>query len=163
MAKRSPPRDRYDDVPLSALLQSARRTYSEAVRREQASVGCEDLPGTGSHLLSAMHWSGASLEAVIRWLGVTKQAVGQSVDLLVLRGYLERARDPSDRRRVVLSLTSRGRKAGTAAQRAIERVDRRLRQRIGPRKIDDTRATLIELLEMGRRSRANLAPDLEVA
>ena len=142
--------DSYDDVPLSALLQAGRSAYANAVRHAQSRIGCDDLPAAGSFIISAMHWSDASLEAVIRWMGVTKQAVSQSVDLLVVRGYLERSHDRADRRRVNLSLTERGRAAGRAARSAIERVDRELRARVGAQKFAHTRATLVALLEMDR-------------
>jgi DNA-binding MarR family transcriptional regulator len=145
--------DTYDDVPLSALLQAARNTYSHAVQAAQSQIGCDDFPTTGGYLVSAMHWSGASLESVIRWMGVTKQAVSQAVEMLVVRGYLERSHDPSDRRKVNLTLTERGRDAGKAARLAIERVDRELRSRLGAQKVAHARATLVTLLEMDRKAR----------
>jgi len=152
----------FDDVPLSALLQAARATYSHAVRDAQIRVGCGDLPGTGRYIVSAMHWSGASLESVIRWMGVSKQAVGQAVDLLVVRGYLERSRDTLDRRRVNLTLTARGQKAGKAARSAIEGVDRALQDCVGPRHIAHARATLVALLEMEHTTRgSSVAPGVE--
>jgi len=143
----------YDDVPLSALLQAARATYSHAVDAGLSQIGCDDLPTTGSYIISAMHWSGASVEAVIRWMGVTKQAVSQAVETLVIRGYLERSHNPSDRRRINLTLTERGRAAGKAARTAIEGVDRELRGRVGSHKVADTRASLVALLEMDRKAR----------
>ena len=145
--------DSYDDVPLSALLRAAGSTYARAVRRAQSHIGCDDLPATGGYIISAMHWSGASLDAVIRWMGVTKQAVSQAVDTLVVRGYLERAHDPSDRRRINLVLTQRGRAAGRAARSATERVDRVLQGRVGAQKVAHARAALVTLLEMDRASR----------
>jgi len=153
MTRRSSNNESYDDVPLSALLQSARTTYTHAVDSAQSRIGCDDLPPTGSYIISAMHWSGASLESVIQWMGVTKQAVSQAVDTLVVRGYLERSRDPSDRRKVNLTLTARGREAGKAARSAIEKVDRELLARIGTRKVADARETLVTLLEIDRRVR----------
>ena len=157
MAARRAHIENYDDVPLSALLQAARRTYANAARKAQSRAGCTDLPATGEFIINTMHWSDASLEAVVRWMGVTKQAVSQAVDTLVLRGYLERSHDPTDRRRVRLTLTDRGRTAGRAARSAIERVDRELRARVGERDIADTRATLVTLLEMDRTDRARVA------
>jgi DNA-binding MarR family transcriptional regulator len=151
----------YDDVPLSALLQSARSTYSHAVQAAQSQIGCDDLPATGAYIISAMHWSGASLESVIRWMGVTKQAVGQAVDTLVVRGYLERSHDVSDRRRVNLTLTERGREAGKAARSAIERIDRELRGRVGAGAVAHARATLVTLLEMDRKARGHGTPRTE--
>jgi DNA-binding MarR family transcriptional regulator len=147
------PRTRFDDVPLPALLYATRGTYTEAVRRAQAKIGCGDLPGWGATILSAMEWGGSSLASVVRWLGVSKQAVSQIVETLVVRGYLERARDPADRRRVKLTLTARGHAAGRAARSAIEQVDRELLEHVGPRGIAGARATLIALLEIKRRAR----------
>jgi len=153
--------ENYDDVPLSALLQTARSTYSHAVRAAQSQIGCDDLPATGVYIISAMHWSGASLESVVRWMGVTKQAVSQAVDTLVVRGYLERSHDSSDRRRVNLTLTERGRDAGKAARSAIERIDRELQARVGARTLAHARATLVTLLEMDRTSRGPGTPPIE--
>jgi DNA-binding MarR family transcriptional regulator len=146
-------RDRYDDVPLPALLYATRGTYTDAVRRAQAKIGCDNVPASGEFILNAMEWSGASLEAVVRFMGVTKQAVSQSVEMLVDRGYLERGHDPSDRRRVTLSLTKRGHAAGKAGRAAIEQVDRELRARVGPEGIAQARTTLVALLEIKRKGR----------
>lgn len=138
------------DVPLSALLLATRGVYTAAVRRAQAKIGCTDVPASGEFILSAMEWTGASIEPIVRWLGVSKQAVSQSVDQLVVRGYLERARDPSDRRRVKLLLTDRGHAAGRAAKTAIQQVDRELLARVGSQSIAHTRATLAALAEIKR-------------
>ncbi|MGC2289000.1 MAG: MarR family transcriptional regulator [Thermoplasmata archaeon] len=151
-------RDPYDDVPLPALLYATRGTYTDAVRRAQAKIECDDVPTSGEFILNAMEWSGASLDAVVRFMGVTKQAVSQSVEMLVERGYLERGHDPSDRRRVVLSLTDRGHAAGKAGRTAIEQVDRELRARVGSECIAHARATLVALLEIKRKARERGTP-----
>ncbi len=151
----------YDEAPFSALLHATRGTYTAAIQHAQAKVGCGDIPASGEPILSAMEWSGASLESVVRWLGVTKQAAGQAVDVLVARGYLERIRDPSDRRRVNLSLTDRGRNAGRAARGAIEQVDRDLRARVGDESIAHARKTLIALREIKRGLPGKAAQDGE--
>ncbi len=143
-----------DETPLSALLYMTRGTYTEAVRRAQAAVGCADVPPAAEVLLNAMEWSGAPAGAVAHTLGISKQAVSQMVEALVTRGYLARERDPSDRRRVKLSLTERGRRAGKAGHDAIVRVDGALRLRVGAEGIARTRATLVALLEIKRAARA---------
>ncbi len=137
-------------MPLSALLYLTRGTYTAAVRRAQAEAGCGDVPAAAEVLLNAMEWSGASLEAVVRFLGVTKQAVSQMVETLVNRGYLERERDPSDRRRLKISLTAQGHTAGTVGRAAIQQVDRELAARVGAAAIARTRATLSALLAIKR-------------
>jgi DNA-binding MarR family transcriptional regulator len=149
---------RTGELPLSALLYATRGTYTTAVQRAQATVGCGDVPASGEFILNAMEWSGASLETVVRFMGVSKQAVSQAVEMLVERGYLERGRDPSDRRRVVLSLTDRGHVAGRAGRTAIEQIDRELRARVGPEGIARTRATLLALLEIKQAARIPTRP-----
>jgi DNA-binding MarR family transcriptional regulator len=158
MARRDSNPEKYDDVPLSALLQAARRTYEGAVERAESGSGCDDLPSAGTFIITAMLWSDSSLDSVIRWMGVSKQAVSQAVDLLVVRGYLERSHDTADRRRVNLTLTPRGREAAAAARVAIERVDRRLRERTGARAVAVTRTTLATLIELGSMEPDATAP-----
>jgi len=153
MTRHGPASENFDDVPLSALLRSAQDTYSDAVDHALSIAGYDDLPRAGSFIVSAMNWSNASLEAVIRWMGVSKQAVSQSVDSLVVRGYLERVHDSHDRRKVNLVLTERGKGAGDAARFAIERVDKQLRSRVGLRRIKQTRETLATLLVLGQGAR----------
>jgi DNA-binding MarR family transcriptional regulator len=151
-------RGRYDEVPLSALLYATRGTYTDAVRRAQAKVGCADVPVSGEFILNAMEWSGATFESVVRFMGVSKQSVSQSVEMLAERGYLERRPDPSDRRRVILSLTDRGHVAGKAGQIAIQQVDRELRARVGREAIARARATLIALFAIKRKARTETLP-----
>ncbi|HTW55285.1 MAG TPA: MarR family transcriptional regulator [Thermoplasmata archaeon] len=122
-------------------------------------MGFPDVPASGEFILNAMEWSGASLETIVRFMGVSKQAASQFVEMLVDRGYLERGQDPSDRRRMTLSLTERGHAAGRAGKAAIEQVDRELEARVGSRAISHTRATLRALLEIKRRNETLDAPD----
>jgi DNA-binding MarR family transcriptional regulator len=151
--------DRYENAPLSALLYATRGTYTAAVRRAQAKLGYTDVPVSGEFILNAMEWSGASLESIVRFMGVSKQAVSQSVEMLVVRGYLERGRDPSDRRRVTLSLTDRGHAAGRAGAAAIREVDRELRARVGATGVAVARATLVALLTIKRRAETHEPSD----
>jgi DNA-binding MarR family transcriptional regulator len=51
------------------------------------------------------------LRQLIEELQLSKQAVGQLVDVLVTRGYVKREVDSEDRRRLTVGLTERGRAA----------------------------------------------------
>jgi DNA-binding MarR family transcriptional regulator len=151
-------RIRYESAPLSALLYATRGTYTDAVRRAQAKLGHVDVPASGEFILNAMEWSGNPLESIIKFMGVSKQAVSQSVEMLVERGYLERGRDPSDRRRLILSLTERGHAAGRAGKAAIEQVDRDLQARVGRAALVHARSVLAALLEIKRKAGASDPP-----
>lgn len=136
------------DIALPALLRAARRTYGEAIRAALAEIGCDDVPKNGIFVIGAIARSGAPLARIIAHLHMSKQAAGQLVDTLVVRGYLEREVDAHDRRRLTVRLSERGRAAAAASRAAVEGVDARLAQRVPREWIDQTRATLLALSEL---------------
>jgi DNA-binding MarR family transcriptional regulator len=86
-------------------------------------------------------------------MGVSKQTASQLVDTLVIRGYIERSVDPDDRRRVILTLTERGRAASDVVFHAIEEVDARLVAVVGPERMAHTKETLAALIDLWQPSR----------
>jgi DNA-binding MarR family transcriptional regulator len=138
-----------DQTAFPALLRAARRTYGSAVRQALAEAGCEDLPHNGSYVLAAIARTGMPLSRIIQELGVSKQAAGQLVDALVTRGYLDRAPDPDDRRRLTITLTPRGKAAAEVIRAAVGQVDADLVRRVGPEYVAHARAALAALIEAG--------------
>ena len=134
---------------MPALLRAAWSTYRSAVRTALAGGGFDDVPRNGSYVLSAIAHDGAPLSGVIAQLGVSKQAAGQLVNTLVVRGYLERAGDPADRRRLVVSLTERGSAAASVVRTAVEAVDAALEAQVGTERMADVRQTLAVLASLG--------------
>ena len=139
----------YLTVGVPSLLRGARRTYGSAIRAALGEVGCEDMPRNGAFVVGAVARGGSPLGGIIRHLGVSKQAGGQLVDTLVIRGYLERSPDPDDRRRMTLILTDRGRLAAGVTRQAVEDVDAELTARMGMESVVQTRATLGALIDLG--------------
>jgi len=141
-----------EDIALPALLRAARRTYATAIRASLADVGCADLPRNGPYVVGAIARTGAPLHAIIAELGVSKQAAGQLVDTLVERGYLDRSVDAADRRRIVVSLTARGRTAARASRAAVDQVDAALAARVGAASAAQCRRVLAALIELGSQA-----------
>lgn len=119
------------------------------MRNALVAAGFDDIPRNGLYVIGAIARSGAPLSQVLRNLGGSKQAGGQLVDTLVLRGYLDRTVDEEDRRRLTVTLTERGRAAAKVQRAALERVDAELLRRVGPRYVAHMRATLAILSRMG--------------
>lgn len=65
-----------------------------------------------------------SQQDLCRALGIDSGNMVELIDLLGQRGYTERARDPTDRRRYVVTITAEGRKALGQIMKAIEDYDR---------------------------------------
>jgi DNA-binding MarR family transcriptional regulator len=142
-------------VTMPALLRHARTTYGVAMRAALAEGGYDDVPANGMYVIGALAITETPLGQIIRELRVSKQAAGQLVDALVLRGYLEREVDPSDRRRLTITLTERGRAAAAAQTAAREAIDAELLARLDEARIAQARevlATLIDIREQAEEA-----------
>lgn len=120
------------------------------MRTALEAAGYADIPKNGLYVIGglALAAGDAPLAALIRDLRISKQAAGQLVDTLVNRGYLSRTVDEQDRRRLVVTLTDRGRAAAATQAAARERVDAELRAKVGADCIAHTRVALAALTEM---------------
>lgn len=142
----------YEDFVLPALLRHARYTYGVAMREALASAGFEDIPKNGLYVLGglAMGAGGVPLGQLIKELRISKQAAGQLVDALVLRGYLARLPDADDRRKLTITLTERGRAAAAIQMAAREKIDAELLARVGQADLQSTRRVLGTLIDIAR-------------
>jgi len=143
----------YEQVTTPALLRHARTTYGAAMRQALVAAGYDDIPKNGLYLIGGMAFQAEDMPLgnLVRDLRVTKQAAGQLVDTLVTRGYLQRAVDEQDRRKLTVTLTDRGRAAAVVQTDARKRIDAELLARVRPNDVDITRRTLAALVEIGRR------------
>jgi DNA-binding MarR family transcriptional regulator len=134
--------------PLTALLQGARASVGRAIR-ESLGADMDDLPPNGPFVLAAIARTSAPLAAIVRQLGGSKQAAGQLVDTLVVRGYLDRSIDPEDRRRLIVRLTARGEEAAKVVRSAVDRLEADLVLRTGSDRMQAAREVLAALARMG--------------
>ena len=144
------PNVQLSDIPLPALLRHARTAYGSAMRGALDNAGYNDIPKNGLYVIGGLALGAGDipLAVLIRDLGISKQAAGQLVDALVSRGYLERTVDERDRRRLVVTLTERGRAAAATQAAARERVDAALRAKVGQQCVEQTRVALAALAAM---------------
>jgi DNA-binding MarR family transcriptional regulator len=145
--------DKLQDIVIPALLRHARNTYGSAMRQALVDAGYDDIPGNGLYVIGglALNRADIPLSQLILELRLTKQAAGQLVDTLVTRGYLHRAPDKADRRRLTVALTERGQAAAQVQAAAREKVDAELLATVGHEDVDRTRRTLAALIEIGQR------------
>jgi DNA-binding MarR family transcriptional regulator len=140
-----------DDVVLPALLRASRGAYGHAIRASLAGEGFGDVPRNGAFVLGGIVNQGGSAGALVRQLGVSKQAASQLIDTLVVRGYLERRPNPEDRRRVTVEATERGRAAAAAVRSAVVAVDEELAGLITPAQMKGLRTGLVALCDIRDR------------
>lgn len=142
----------YERVSIPVLLRHARATYGTVMREALEGAGYDDIPKNGLYVIGglAQETGNTPLARIIDDLGLSKQAAGQLVDMLVARGYLERRTDPQDRRRLIVSLTERGRDAARVQTRARDGIDRALGGRIGDAGILAMRKVLAAAIGLAR-------------
>lgn len=132
------------------------------MRKALEAAGYDDIPKNGLYVIGglALGAGDVPLAALIRDLRISKQAAGQLVDTLVNRGYLARTVDEQDRRRLIVTLTGRGRAAAATQTAARERVDAQLLARVGSECVEHTHVALAALTEMA--GWGEIPPDDEV-
>jgi DNA-binding MarR family transcriptional regulator len=144
-----------DPSEIPALLRGARGAYANAIAAMLTAAGFEDLPRNGPFVLGGMANHGDSAVDMIRGLGVSRQAASQLIDVLVLRGYLDRQINPDDRRRMDIDLTERGRAAAAVIRAAVEQVHRQLTARISPAELAGLRAGLVALAAIKQQTQGD--------
>jgi DNA-binding MarR family transcriptional regulator len=149
----------YQDIVIPALLRHARNTYGSAMRRALDEAGYDDIPGNGLYVIGglALGAGDVPLGQLVRELQISKQSAGQLVDALVARGYLDRAVDSEDRRKLNVILTERGKAAAAIQAEARDRIDTELALRIGEDGIAQLKRGFGALIEIGRVEREALS------
>jgi DNA-binding MarR family transcriptional regulator len=141
------------EIPVPALLRAAWTTYGARMRDALERAGYDDVPRNGLYVIGALAHADTSLDDIVRALRVSKQAAGQLVDTLVLRGYLDRAVDSVDRRRLTVALTERGRAAATVQRATADEIGRHLLDTVGSERFAHMREALLVLARIGWQER----------
>jgi DNA-binding MarR family transcriptional regulator len=130
---------------LAWLLRGALGAHRAAIAQALAKAGHESLPPLALWAIDALAGGERSAGELATRLGVSKQTISQLVELLAARGYLERAPDEHDRRRVTLRLTRQGRAAGLTIARVCENLEARAREELGDGALQQARMALAAL------------------
>src|SRR5918995_1717271 len=120
-------------VPLVGLLEAAADAMLAEFRRDLESTGYGDIrPTHGCVFRFIRGGDGMRLTELARLGGMTKQSVGELVDDLVDRGYVERIPDPEDRRAKLICLTERGAEAQRVGFGLFADLEAHWSERFGP-------------------------------
>ena len=135
-------------LPSNALLRTA---YNAVSARIFASVvsgpDFADLrPSHGNVMEQLELEDGLRLTDLASRAGITAQSMGELVDDLEVKGYVERRADPGDRRAKRIHLTDRGRKNARVAKRATADVEDHLVELLGRQRYQLLRRTLEEII-----------------
>jgi DNA-binding MarR family transcriptional regulator len=101
-----------------------------------------------ARLLQRVAAGGSRLTDLAAQAQVTKQAAGELVDQLELRGYVERVADPRDGRARLVRLAPRGWDAASVAAPVVAAVEAEWADHLGSEELAALRAALLRLREI---------------
>ncbi len=138
-----------DDPDFGILLHLAFAAFKADLHRQMAKDGFDDLGTSFGFVFRALDTAPLSLRELAERLGISPQGALKIVDEMVAKDYVERLADPADGRVTRLALAPRGRKAITAARRFHRRFELQLAEKLGARRVADTRAVLTAIAGAG--------------
>jgi DNA-binding MarR family transcriptional regulator len=133
------------DLSLAALF--AGWALADEVQRRIAADGMADLRFADGVVFQHLVPGPRTIGALAERLGVSQQAASKAVADLERRGYVRREADPADGRARRVALTARGEAAIEAGRRHRAAVEAELAERLGPRRVEAARRTLVDALE----------------
>jgi len=138
-------RDRGTDFGI--LLHLAFARFKEALHAQMAKEGFDDLGTSFGFVFRALDGTALNLRGLAERLSISPQGALKIVDEMVAKKYVRRLADPDDKRATLLSLAPRGEKAIATAKRFHRCFEAELAERLGARRVADTRVVLAALAE----------------
>jgi DNA-binding MarR family transcriptional regulator len=127
------------------LLRWVSQRYRNAITAQLVAAGFEDLPQRGYWALTALAGSTEDASQLVGEMGVTKQAISKLVDMLVASGFIDRDTNPADRRRTVLRLTAKGRKAVAVVEEGVHVTEQEFAAELGAASVEELTRMLGQL------------------
>ena len=145
--------DSLSPLPTNALLRTAYNAVSARIfAGVKAGKDFDDLrPAHGNAMEQLELEDGLRLTEMAARAGITMQSMGELVDDLEAKGYLERRPDPKDRRAKRIHLTKRGRTNARIAKQATADVEDHLAKLLGQQHYQQLRQSLQQVIAADTR------------
>ena len=127
---------------LGVLLRTGWHGFLDELFARLAAEGFDDLRPAYSPVFQHLEPGGTRIGVLAERAQMTNQSMGYLIDALESRGYVERTRDPADRRAALVVITNRGREQITTARRLIAEIEREWEHRIGSQRMTALREGL---------------------
>ena len=122
---------RYDSLMIGALLAIPVQVIGRRVSAALAQQGFTDYRPTYQVVFQWCRPEGSRLTELAERAGVTKQSMGEIIDVLDQRGYVERVPDPTDGRAILIRRTERGWEVNRIARQVVEQLQQEWAQALG--------------------------------
>jgi DNA-binding MarR family transcriptional regulator len=141
----APTKTPLDQIPLAGLLDMASEAMFVEFRGELVEAGYGDIRPTHGCVFRFVREDGMRLTDLANLADLTKQSIGEIVDDLAGRGYVERFPDPADKRAKLIRLTAKGEQAQSVGFGLFAKIEQRWGERYGADRIAQARELLEEI------------------
>ena len=121
----------YDALMIGALLTIPMQEITRRVSAALLQQGFTDYRPTYQVVFQWCKPEGSRLTELAERAGITKQSMGEIIDALELRGYVERISDPTDGRATLIRRTERGWQVNRVAREVVEQLQRQWARALG--------------------------------
>ena len=121
----------YDSLMIGALLTIPVQEIGRRMSAAMAEQGFTDYRPTYQVVFQWCKPEGSRLTELAERAGVTKQSMGEIIDVLEQRGYVERVPDSSDGRAILIRRTERGWEVNRIARQVVEQIQQEWAQALG--------------------------------
>ena len=135
----------YDTLMIGALLTIPLQALSRRISDVLIERGFTDYRQTNRPIFIWCKPGGSRLTELAKRAGITKQSMGEMVDSLEQRGYVERIPDPTDARATLIRRTQRGWELTQLICRGVKDAQREWAQALGQERFDSLMETLRQL------------------
>ena len=135
----------YDTLMIGALLAIPTQVIGRRVAAALVEHGFTDYRPTYQPVFQWCRPEGSRLTELAERAGVTKQSMGEIIDVLEQRGYVERVPDPTDGRAILIRRTPRGWEVNRIAGQVVEQVQQEWAQALGQERFTSLLDTLRQL------------------
>src|SRR5437016_1908459 len=122
------------------------RAVTRAVAERLAPIGYANVRAPHLNLLDQVGY-GARITELADRLQMTPSAVSQLADHLERHGLIERTRDPTDRRAVVVKPTAATARGYRVGRQTVDRIEAEWERRLGSQRFAELKAMLADLAE----------------
>jgi len=130
---------------LALLLREPVRIGNALIHRRLVERGHPDVRPPHGSVFQYLDASGTRVSVLAERAAITKQSMAELVMHLERHGYVERLRDPSDRRAKLVRATARGEQVYAIAREVLAEIEAEWTKRVGKARMRELRATLEEL------------------
>jgi DNA-binding MarR family transcriptional regulator len=130
---------------LAILLREPFRAGTEVLHRRFAERGHPDIRAPHGDVMQFLDDGGTRVSVLAERAQMTKQSMAELVAHLEQLGYVERVRDPSDRRAKLVRATRRGQELYAIAREVVAEIEAEWTRRLGKGKMRQLRELLEEL------------------